>query len=194
MWVFNTRKNRSREHKVTQLWSCASALGYDNWNTSKRAPFYFVEHVEKTIAIPDDVLKALTPGSCESEQVICQLKESFQLDQSSFEQPEGQTKQLIRCFVKEAKLSNRDDVIIHLREMTPAGTTGVFISFNNESSGFVVESMFFSTVFIVVVLFSAFKICEVNILTCRYCCYLHWAERVYDSVHILSNYGLTEMF
>ena len=131
MWVFNTRKNRSREHKVTQLWSCASALGYDNWNTSKRAPFYFVEHVEKTIAIPDDVLKALTPGSCESEQVICQLKESFQLDQSSFEQPDSQTKQLIRCFVKEAKLSNRDDVIIHLREMTPAGTTGVFISFNN---------------------------------------------------------------
>ena len=64
----------------------------------------------------------------------------------------------------------------------------------NESSGFAVESMFFSTVFIVVVLFSAFKICEVNILTCRYCSYLHWAERVYDSVHILSNYGLTEMF
>ena len=87
--------------------------------------------MEKTIAIPDDVLRALTPGSCDSEQVICQLKDNFQLDQSSFKQPDRQTKQLIRCFAREAKLSNRDDVIIHLREMTPAGTTGAFISFNN---------------------------------------------------------------
>ena len=87
--------------------------------------------MEKAIAIPDDVLKALTPGSCDSEKVICQLKESFQLDQSSLEKPDCQTKQLIRCFAREAKLSNRDDVIIHLRGMTPAGTTGAFISFNN---------------------------------------------------------------
>ena len=136
--------------------------------------------MEKAIAIPDDVLKALTPGSCDSEQVICQLKESFQLDQSSLEQPDCQTKQMIRCFAREAKLSNRDDVIIHLRGMTRAGTTGVFISFSNlymalgtrvhlnAFSGFAVVSIFF-TVFIVVVLSSAFKICEVNILTCRYC-------------------------
>ena len=87
--------------------------------------------MEKVIAIPDDVLKALTPGSCDSEKVIRQLKESFQLDQSSLEKPDCQTKQLIRCFAREAKLSNRDDVIIHLRGMTPAGTTGAFISFNN---------------------------------------------------------------
>ena len=80
------------------------------------------------MAIPDDVLKALTPGSCDSEQVICQLKESLQLDQSSLEQPDCQTKQLIRCFARKAELSNRVDVIICLREMTPAGTTGVFIS------------------------------------------------------------------
>ena len=80
------------------------------------------------MAIPDDVLKALTPGSCDSEQVICQLKESLQLDQSSLEQPDCQTKQLIRCFARKAELSNRVDVIIRLREMTPAGTTGVFIS------------------------------------------------------------------
>ena len=84
--------------------------------------------MEKAIAIPDDVLKALTLGSCGSEQVICQLKESFQLDQSSFEQPDCRTKQLIRCFAREAELSNRVDVIIRLREMTPAGTTGGFIS------------------------------------------------------------------
>ena len=55
----------------------------------------------------------------------------------------------------------------------------------NASSGFSVVSGFF----IVFVLFSAFKICEVNILTCRYRSYLHWAESVSVSVHILSNYG-----
>lgn len=51
----------------------------------------------------------------------------------------------------------------------------------------------FVTVF---VLFSAFKICEVNILTCRYCSYLRWAKCVYMylSIFILSNYGYTEMF
>ena len=87
--------------------------------------------MEKTIAIPDVVLKALTPGSCDSEQVICLLKENLQLDQSCFEQPDCHTRQLIRCFAREAKVSNRDDVIIHLRGMTPAVTTGVFISFNN---------------------------------------------------------------
>ena len=64
-------------------------------------------------------------------KLFVSLKESFELDQSSFEQPDCQTKQLIRCFAKEAKLSNRDDVIIHLKETTPAGTTGAFISFNN---------------------------------------------------------------
>ena len=111
--------------------------------------------MEKAITIPDDVLKALTPGSCDSEEVICQLKENLQLDQSSFEQADCHTRQLIRCFAREAKLSNRDDVIIHLREMTPPGTTGGFISFNNlymalgtrvhlnASSGFAVVSIFF---------------------------------------------------
>ena len=84
--------------------------------------------MEKAIAIPDDVLKALMLGSCDSEQVICQLKKSFQLDQSSLEQPDYRTKQLIRCFARKAELSNRVDVIIRLREMTTAGTTGGFIS------------------------------------------------------------------
>ena len=82
--------------------------------------------MEKAIAIPGGVLKALKTGSCDSEQVVCQLKQSLQLDQSSLEQPDCQTKQLIRCFARKAKLSNRVDVIKHLREMTLAGTTGKF--------------------------------------------------------------------
>ena len=80
--------------------------------------------MEKAIVIPDKVSTALTSGSCDSEQVICQLKESFQLDQSSLEKPDSQTKQLIRCFARKAELSSRVDVINRLREMTPAGTTG----------------------------------------------------------------------
>ena len=57
----------------------------------------------------------------------------------------------------------------------------------NASSGFAVVSIFFAV--FIVVLSSAFKICEVNILTCRYRNYFRWDEFVYVSVHILSNYG-----
>ena len=68
-------------------------------------------------------MKALPTGP----EVVSHLKQSLQLDQSSLEQPDCQTKQLIRCFARKAKLSNRGvDVIKHLREMTPAGTTGEF--------------------------------------------------------------------
>lgn len=93
---------------------------------SRSYSVYFVGNGEKAIAIPGGVLKALATGSCDSKQVVFQLTQSLQLDQSSLEQPDCQTKQLIRCLARKAKLSNRVDVIKHLREMTPAGTTGEF--------------------------------------------------------------------
>ena len=48
----------------------------------------------------------------------------MQLDQASLEKPDLETKTLIRCFARKAKDSNRLDVIQHLREIVPAGTTG----------------------------------------------------------------------
>ena len=46
------------------------------------------------------------------------------MDQSSLERPEPETKRMVRCLAKKAKYSNRLDVVEHLREVTPAGTTG----------------------------------------------------------------------
>lgn len=48
------------------------------------------------------------------------------MEQVSFQQPEPETKALIRNLARKAKSSNRLDVIKHLREITPAGTTGKF--------------------------------------------------------------------
>ena len=53
----------------------------------------------------------------------------MQLDQSSLEQLEPKTKAMIRTFGRKAKDSNRLDVFEHLREITPAGTTGESIIF-----------------------------------------------------------------
>lgn len=68
--------------------------------------------------------------SCDPKEVVLQLKQSLQFDQSSLEQPGPGTKRLIRCLATKAKRSNRLDVVKHLREITPAGTTGeLFISY-----------------------------------------------------------------
>ena len=78
----------------------------------------------KEIALPCEVQKVLLSQTCDAKEVVLQLKESLQLDRASLEHPGPGTKTLIRCFAREAKDSNRLDVFEHLREITPAGTTG----------------------------------------------------------------------
>ena len=56
-------------------------------------------------------------------EVVAGMKESLQLE-GSLEQPDPETKKWIRRLVKEAKCSERLDVVKHLREITPPGTTG----------------------------------------------------------------------
>ena len=48
----------------------------------------------------------------------------MQLDQASLEKPDLEARTKIRRFARKAKESNRLDVVQHLREITPAGTTG----------------------------------------------------------------------
>ena len=45
------------------------------------------------------------------------------MKQASLEQPDCETKALIRCLARKSKDSGRHDVFQHLREITPAGTT-----------------------------------------------------------------------
>ncbi len=59
---------------------------------------------------------------------MLQLKKSLYLDQASLKEPDVETKGLIRCFVRKARSSDRLDVVEHLREIVPAGTTGKFIA------------------------------------------------------------------
>lgn len=53
-----------------------------------------------------------------------QLKKCPEMDDACLEQPGPGSESLIRCLVRKAKRFDRLDVVKHLREITPAGTTG----------------------------------------------------------------------
>ena len=78
----------------------------------------------KEIAIPDQVLEGLLSQSCDANEIELQLRETIKVENASLEQPDSETKTLIRCLARKAKESNRLDVFQHLREITPAGCTG----------------------------------------------------------------------
>ena len=78
----------------------------------------------KEIAIADQVLKGLLSQSCDANEIVLQLRETIKVENASLEQPDTETKTLIRCLARKAKESNRLDVFHHLREITPAGCTG----------------------------------------------------------------------
>ena len=77
----------------------------------------------KEIVLPDEVQESLLTQSCDAKEVLIQL----QLKPASLEELDSATKALIRCLAKKSKDSNRLDVFEHLREVTPAGTTGGFV-------------------------------------------------------------------
>lgn len=79
---------------------------------------------EKTLALPSAVQEALLSQSCHPQDVVVRLQEDLQLEQASLANPEPEAKRMIRCLARRAKCSNRLDVVKHLREVTPAGTTG----------------------------------------------------------------------
>jgi len=83
----------------------------------------FLGNGEKALAIPDDVLESLK-SSCDPKDIVCKLNESLQLNEAAMEQPDAETKRLIRYLVRQAKSSRRLDVVKHLRKILPAGTTG----------------------------------------------------------------------
>ena len=62
--------------------------------------------------------------SCDAKLVVSRLLETIQLDQAFLQQPDSDTKKLLRCLGREAIRCHRPDVVVYLREITPAGTTG----------------------------------------------------------------------
>ena len=81
---------------------------------------------ERVLSLPSKALRTIMSQPCDSKEIVLQLKDSLQLDQASLEQPDPGTKRLIRYLANKAKQSDRLDVVKHLREIAPAGTTGMF--------------------------------------------------------------------
>ena len=90
--------------------------------------FFFTENDEKLPALPSKDFESLLSQQCDPKEVVLQIKDCLQLDQSTLEQPDPGTKRLIRCLATKAKQSDRLDVFDHLREITPAGTTGELVA------------------------------------------------------------------
>ena len=85
-----------------------------------------LESEAKSLSLPGNVVESLVSPSCDPKEIVLQLKENLHLDQTDLEKPTPETKRMIRCFAATAKDSKRIDVVKHLREITPAGTTGQF--------------------------------------------------------------------
>ena len=83
-----------------------------------------LESEDKSVTLPGNVVESLVSPSCDPKEIVLLLKENFHLDQTDLEKPNPETKRMIRCFAATAKDSKRIDVVKHLREITPAGTTG----------------------------------------------------------------------
>ena len=58
---------------------------------------------------------------------MIQFQEALQLEPASLVSPEPETKSMIRGLSLRAKSEKRVDLVRHLREITPAGTSGEFM-------------------------------------------------------------------
>ena len=84
----------------------------------------FLGNEERALAVRSSVFDHLPSKSCDAKQVVHKLQETLEWKQSSLKQPNLEDKKWIRCLAREAKRSDRLDVVKYLREITPAGTTG----------------------------------------------------------------------
>ena len=85
-----------------------------------------LESEDRSLALPGNVVESLVSPSYDPKEIVLKLKESLHLDQADLEKPSAETTRMIRCLAATAKDSNRIDVVEHLREIMPAGTTGWF--------------------------------------------------------------------
>ena len=76
--------------------------------------------------MPSDIIGTILQESSDAKSVVVQLRKRLQLDHSSLKEPNPETRGWIRALAGEAKLSDRLDVVKHLREIVPAGTTGKY--------------------------------------------------------------------
>ncbi|XP_067018974.1 uncharacterized protein [Acropora muricata] len=75
-------------------------------------------------ALPGDVVDSLVSRTCDAGEILHQLMQKLNLDQTCLKEPTLEATRIIRCFAAKAKISNRIDVVKHLRDIAPAGTSG----------------------------------------------------------------------
>ncbi|KAJ7393455.1 hypothetical protein OS493_006432 [Desmophyllum pertusum] len=81
------------------------------------------EEETKTLVLSNGVLESLQ-STCDASNVVARLQDKLQLNQAALADPGPETTRMIRCIATIAKNENRLDVVQHLRQITPAGTTG----------------------------------------------------------------------
>ena len=77
-------------------------------------------------ALPRDVVESLVSRSRDPEEIVLKLMQNLNLQKTCLERLTPETAKKMRCFAAEAKISDRVDVVKHLRDISPAGTTGEF--------------------------------------------------------------------
>ncbi|KAJ7363165.1 hypothetical protein OS493_011443, partial [Desmophyllum pertusum] len=81
------------------------------------------EKETKTLILSTGVLESLQ-SACDASAVVARLQDNLQVNQAALADPEPETTRMVRCLATIAKNENRLDVVQHLRQITPAGTTG----------------------------------------------------------------------
>ena len=84
----------------------------------------------KDLALPESINTSIQSiplnSASDVKDIVVQFREALQLEPASLVSPEPETRIMIRALALRAKSEKRDDLVRHLREITPAGTTGEF--------------------------------------------------------------------
>ena len=116
LFIFQTKRVR-----WTEPWKYLKVL---SWG------LYFLDILgegEQALVLSDGLVQALQLRTSDADHVVALLLESLSLDVASLKHPDPETKRQIRCICLKAKSTGRLDVVKRLREIAPAGTTGMMV-------------------------------------------------------------------
>ena len=122
MWSFSQLNNSNFIDETTVLLIMKLSKLFGTNNSARCIPL----EGDKSLALPGNIVESLVSPSCDPKEIVLQLKENLHLNKTDLKQPTPEATRMIRCLAATAKESNRVDVVKHLREITPAGTTGEF--------------------------------------------------------------------
>lgn len=84
---------------------------------------YLIVQEEPALSLPAKVLESLQTN--DAADVADEFQSSLKIDEASLRQPDAGTRGWVRCLFKTAVREKKFDLVEHLRQITPAGTTGI---------------------------------------------------------------------